>query len=147
MVTDEYVAFSNRVIGIIAEQLVVTINEVKMDVTLESLGMDSLDSVELVMAFEEEFGCEIMDEEAEKMAFQPVSSIIHYMYSQRARATILGVVKPDSDADEDMYLKGMQDGVRDRAECRGPKYLGGDQAGADSERHSKYIDGYVSGYA
>ena len=147
VVTDEYVAFSNRVIGIIAEQLVVTINEVKMDVTLESLGMDSLDSVELVMAFEEEFGCEIMDEEAEKMAFQPVSSIIHYMYSQRARATILGVVKPDSDADEDMYLKGMQDGVRDRAECRGPKYLGGDQAGADSERHSKYIDGYVSGYA
>ena len=32
------------------------------------LGADSLDTVELVMAFEEEFGCEIPDEEAEKIA-------------------------------------------------------------------------------
>ena len=35
---------------------------------IEDLGADSLDQVELVMAFEEEFGCEIPDEEAEKIA-------------------------------------------------------------------------------
>ena len=34
----------------------------------DDLGADSLDTVELVMAFEEEFGCEIPDEEAEKIA-------------------------------------------------------------------------------
>jgi acyl carrier protein len=34
---------------------------------LDDLGADSLDTVELVMAFEEEFGCEIPDEEAEKI--------------------------------------------------------------------------------
>ena len=34
---------------------------------VEDLGADSLDTVELVMAFEEEFGCEIPDEEAEKI--------------------------------------------------------------------------------
>ena len=35
---------------------------------IDDLGADSLDTVELVMAFEEEFGCEIPDEEAEKIA-------------------------------------------------------------------------------
>ncbi len=34
---------------------------------IDDLGADSLDTVELVMAFEEEFGCEIPDEEAEKI--------------------------------------------------------------------------------
>ena len=34
---------------------------------IDDLGADSLDTVELVMAFEEEFGCEIPDEDAEKI--------------------------------------------------------------------------------
>jgi acyl carrier protein len=46
---------------------------------VEDLGADSLDTVELVMAFEEEFGMEIPDEEAEKL--QTVGDAISYIQS------------------------------------------------------------------
>ena len=53
---------------IAVQQLEVKENEVKKDSNfVEDLGADSLDTVELVMAFEEEFGIEIPDEEAEKI--------------------------------------------------------------------------------
>jgi acyl carrier protein len=53
---------------IVAEQLGVKEDEVKnVSSFVEDLGADSLDTVELVMALEEEFGCEIPDEEAEKI--------------------------------------------------------------------------------
>ena len=44
---------------------------------IDDLGADSLDTVELVMAFEEEFGCEIPDEEAEKI--QTVQYAVNYI--------------------------------------------------------------------
>ncbi len=57
-----------RVKNIIVEQLGVDADQVSADTSfVEDLGADSLDSVELVMAFEEEFDIEIPDEEAEKM--------------------------------------------------------------------------------
>ena len=57
-----------RVKKIIAEQLGVNEAEIKNDSSfVDDLGADSLDTVELVMAFEEEFGIEIPDEEAEKI--------------------------------------------------------------------------------
>ncbi|GAB2938053.1 MULTISPECIES: acyl carrier protein [Aquaspirillum] len=57
-----------RVKKIVAEQLGVNEAEVKIDSSfVDDLGADSLDTVELVMALEEEFGCEIPDEEAEKI--------------------------------------------------------------------------------
>jgi acyl carrier protein len=46
---------------------------------VEDLGADSLDTVELVMAFEEEFGMEIPDEEAEKL--RTVGDAINYIQS------------------------------------------------------------------
>ncbi len=53
---------------IVAEQLGVKENEVTNDASfVDDLGADSLDTVELVMALEEEFECEIPDEEAEKI--------------------------------------------------------------------------------
>jgi acyl carrier protein len=58
-----------RVKKIIVEQLGVEEDEVNPDAKfIEDLGADSLDTVELVMAFEEEFGIEIPDEDAEKIA-------------------------------------------------------------------------------
>jgi acyl carrier protein len=57
-----------RVKKIVAEQLGVKEEDVKNESSfVEDLGADSLDTVELVMALEEEFECEIPDEEAEKI--------------------------------------------------------------------------------
>ena len=57
-----------RVKQIVVEQLGVKEEEVSPDSSfVDDLGADSLDTVELVMALEEEFNCEIPDEEAEKI--------------------------------------------------------------------------------
>jgi acyl carrier protein len=61
-------SIEEKVKGIVVEQLGVKEDQVKEDSSfVEDLGADSLDTVELVMALEEEFGCEIPDEEAEKI--------------------------------------------------------------------------------
>ena len=61
-------SIEERVRKIVAEQLGVKEEEVKADASfVEDLGADSLDTVELVMALEEEFETEIPDEEAEQI--------------------------------------------------------------------------------
>jgi len=60
---------TQKIKSIIAEQLGVKVEEVIDNAKfVEDLGADSLDTVELVMALEEEFGIEIPDEDAEKLA-------------------------------------------------------------------------------
>ncbi len=61
-------SIEEKVKGIVVEQLGVQEDQVKTDSSfVDDLGADSLDTVELVMALEEEFGCEIPDEDAEKI--------------------------------------------------------------------------------
>ncbi|GMV22844.1 MAG: acyl carrier protein [Vicinamibacterales bacterium] len=61
-------AVADQVKKIIVEQLGVDEDEVTPDASfVDDLGADSLDTVELVMAFEEEFSIEIPDEDAEKI--------------------------------------------------------------------------------
>lgn len=61
-------AVADKVKGIIVEQLGVDEEEVTSDASfVDDLGADSLDEVELLMVFEEEFGLEIPDEDAEKI--------------------------------------------------------------------------------
>lgn len=61
-------SIEERVKKIVAEQLGVNEAEIKLESSfVDDLGADSLDTVELVMALEEEFECEIPDEEAEKI--------------------------------------------------------------------------------
>ena len=71
-------SIEERVKKIVAEQLGVKEEEVKTEASfVEDLGADSLDTVELVMALEEEFETEIPDEEAEKIT--TVRSAIDYI--------------------------------------------------------------------
>jgi len=71
-------AADDKVKAIIAEQLGVKPEEVTPEASfIDDLGADSLDTVELVMALEEEFGVEIPDEDAEKMG--KVSDAIKYI--------------------------------------------------------------------
>lgn len=67
-----------KVKQIIVDQLGVDANEVTPDASfVDDLNADSLDTVELVMAFEEEFDIEIPDEEAEKL--QTVGQALQYL--------------------------------------------------------------------
>ncbi len=62
-------SIEDRVKKIVVEQLGVEESQVTPDASfVDDLGADSLDTVELVMALEEEFDCEIPDEEAEKIS-------------------------------------------------------------------------------
>ena len=71
-------AVSDKVKSIIVEQLGVDEEEVTADASfVDDLGADSLDTVELVMAFEEEFGVEVPDEDAEKL--QAVGDVVKYI--------------------------------------------------------------------
>ena len=59
---------AERVKKIVIEHLGVEADKIASDASfIDDLGADSLDTVELVMAFEEEFGCEIPDDAAEKI--------------------------------------------------------------------------------
>jgi acyl carrier protein len=67
-----------KVKEIIINELGVEPEKVTMEASfVEDLGADSLDTVELVMAFEEEFGIEIPDEDAEKL--QTVGDAVNYL--------------------------------------------------------------------
>ena len=68
----------DKVRDIVVDQLGVEADEVNIDSTfIDDVGADSLDIVELIMAFEEEFGIEIPDEAAEKI--KTVQDVVSYI--------------------------------------------------------------------
>lgn len=74
-----------RVKAIVAEHLDVDAATIETNASfVDDLGADSLDQVELVMAFEEEFGCEIPDDAAEKIA--RVEDAIKYIEASASAA-------------------------------------------------------------
>ena len=71
-------SIEERVHAIIEKELGVNPEQITPSASfIEDLGADSLDTVELVMAFEEEFGMEISDEDAEKLT--NVSAVVEYL--------------------------------------------------------------------
>jgi acyl carrier protein len=76
-------AVEEKIKSIIAEQLGVKVEEVTPQASfVDDLGADSLDTVELIMALEEEFSVEIPDEEAEKLT--TVGDAIRYIEAKTA---------------------------------------------------------------
>ena len=74
----------DKVRDIIVEQLGVTAEQVTINASfIEDLGADSLDTVELVMAFEEEFGVEVPDEDAEQL--QKVGDVVKYIEEKQGK--------------------------------------------------------------
>ena len=74
---------SNKVKKMVADHLGVEVSKVVEEASfIDDLGADSLDTVELVMAFEEEFGSEISDSEAEKIL--TVGDAIKFIESKSA---------------------------------------------------------------
>ena len=72
------ISIEDKVRSIIVDQLGVESDKVTADAKfIEDLGADSLDTVELVMAFEENFDIEVPDEEAEKL--QSVADVVAYI--------------------------------------------------------------------
>ena len=72
----------DKIRGIVVEQLGVDADQVTLEANfVEDLGADSLDTVELIMAFEEEFDVEIPDTEAEKI--KTVQDVVNYIESNK----------------------------------------------------------------
>ncbi|ALA95548.1 acyl carrier protein [Leptotrichia sp. oral taxon 212] len=71
-----------KIKSIVADQLGVDEDQVTEDASfIDDLGADSLDTVELIMAFEEEFDVEIPDEDAQKI--KTVKDVIEYIESKQ----------------------------------------------------------------
>src|SRR6201984_3189597 len=86
-------AVADKVKSIIVEQLGVDEEEVTADASfVDDLGADSLDTVELVMAFEEEFGIEIPDDAAESIV--TVGDAVKYIDKSAGALTGIGLVTP-----------------------------------------------------
>jgi acyl carrier protein len=82
---EEVMGAEEKVKSIIVEQLGVKPEEINPQASfIDDLGADSLDTVELVMALEEEFGVEIPDEDAEKMT--TVGDAIKYIEAKAAKS-------------------------------------------------------------
>ena len=74
---------SGKIISIIAEKLHVDAATIQSQSTLQDLGADSLDMVDIIMKVEEEFGIEINDEDAEKL--HNVQDVINYVHALRIK--------------------------------------------------------------
>lgn len=71
-----------KLFKIIAEQLNIDQNSINTHSSLDTLGADSLDRVEIIMKIEEEFGLEISDEDSDK--FTSLEQAIDYIYTMKS---------------------------------------------------------------
>jgi len=80
----ELMSLEKEVIDIVVEQLGVDISEVTLDKSfVEDLNADSLDITELVMTFEERFGFEISEEDAEKL--KTIGDVVSYIEKKKKK--------------------------------------------------------------
>ena len=83
----------DKIKSIVVDQLGVDEDQVTEDASfVDDLGADSLDTVELIMAFEEEFDIEIPDEDAQKI--KTVKDVMEYIEAKQQNKTFLGALPP-----------------------------------------------------
>jgi len=70
-----------KISALVVEKLNIDPEAIRPDVTLQDLGADSLDMVEIIMKVEEEFGIEINDEDAEKL--HTMQEVVDYIHAKR----------------------------------------------------------------
>lgn len=136
---------SDRLKEIVSEQFGVPLYKITDASTPLEMNLDSLDQVELEMAIEEEFGILFdFDKDYHLANFGELVKLVRSMIS------VLDItakhVYSDNDTTEDSYLKGMNDGVADRAKGITARFLAGDQVDVETAAYAKYIDGYLAGY-
>ncbi len=74
---------ADKIISLIAEKLHIDAATINAQSTLQDLGADSIDMVDIIMKIEEEFNIEINDEDAEKL--HNVQDVINYVYELRTK--------------------------------------------------------------
>ena len=142
----------NRVKRCVAEQGAFNVKNIKDDSTMLSLGLDSLDEVELVMALEDEFLNEIKelpdDEEIEPLGTFTVLEIAYYIQSKIPNIKLPNGIIADENAHEDKYLDGMKDGIKARSKGNPALFIAGDENEStdDSPAYQAYIEGYINGF-
>ncbi|HEV2916276.1 MAG TPA: acyl carrier protein [Candidatus Babeliales bacterium] len=72
---------AQKISAIVAEKLSIDKSTITPESTLQDLGADSLDMVEIIMQIEEEFGIQINDEEAEKL--NTMAEVVDYVHERR----------------------------------------------------------------
>ncbi|CDK30431.1 acyl carrier protein [Candidatus Babela massiliensis] len=75
----------NKIVSLVSKQLNVPESSITADATIDSLGADSLDRVEIVMRLEEEFKLEINDEDAEKL--NTIDDAVNYIYNLKHKSS------------------------------------------------------------
>ncbi len=73
----------SKVVSIISDKLKMDVATIKSESSFKDLGADSLDIVDLIMSFEETFGIEIKDEDAEKI--QTVGDAVNHIHEARTK--------------------------------------------------------------
>ena len=73
----------DKVANITAGKLKIEVSRIANDSTLQALGADSLDLVEIIMQLEEQFGIEIDDEKAEKL--KSMNDVVEYVHTLRTK--------------------------------------------------------------
>lgn len=130
-------SISTRLRNVIVEVLGITHCDIKDDSTYISLGMDSLDAVELIMGIEMEFDLDIDD----KYMSEPIGNGTVLDWEEFLRTEL-----QSHKFKGDPFLNGIDEGSADNRKGYPSLYTTQDKTSADSYEHERYIEGYVVGY-
>ena len=115
--------------------------------TTKYLALDSLDLVDIAIDIENEWDIEISNEEADILATKNFGCLLAFVKLKIDKNDKSVEKTLENDENDKFYNRGVKEGSYDRTtKVPFPRFLPGDQEGADSSQQAQYIDGYISGY-